>query len=133
MRHTGQQKKYFSFNMVDKFNDFKMCLVGEEILGVPGIGFVEGMCCGCAYIGQKIGYYEDLGMQEGIHYIGYDGTLDDLKAKISYYQQPEHQDELERIADNGYQFAQTHFRGNQVAEQLLNKLIQAQKEWKLSK
>lgn len=133
MRHTGQQKKYFSFNMVDKFNDFKMCLVGEEILGVPGIGFVEGMCCGCAYIGQKIGYYEDLGMQEGIHYIGYDGTLDDLKAKISYYQQPDHQDELERIADNGYQFAQTHFRGNQVAEQLLNKLIQAQKEWKLSK
>lgn len=130
MTHAGQQKKYFSFNMVDKFNDFKMCLVGEEILGVPGIGFVEGMCCGCAYIGQKIGYYEDFGMQEGVHYIGYDGTLEDLKAKITYYQQPEHQEELEQIAENGYQFAQTHFRGRKVAEQLFNKLIVAQEEWK---
>lgn len=130
MRHTGKQKKYFSFNMVEKFNDFKMCLVGEEILGVPGIGFVEGMSCGCAYIGQKLGYYEDYGMQEGVHYIGYDGTLEDLKAKITYYQQPENQDELERIANAGYEFAQKHFRGEYVAEQLLNDLIAAQNLYK---
>ena len=130
MRHTGQQKKYFSFNMVEKFNDFKMCLVGEEILGVPGIGFVEGMSCGCAYIGQKLGYYEDYGMQEGVHYIGYDGTLEDLKAKITYYQQPENQEELERIANAGYEFAQKHFRGEYVAEQLLNNLIAAQNIYK---
>lgn len=130
MRHTGQQKKYFSFNMVEKFNDFKMCLVGEEVLGVPGIGFVEGMACGCAYIGQNLGYYEDYGMQEGVHYIGYDGTLEDLKAKITYYQQPENQEELERIANAGYEFAQKHFRGEYVAEQLLNNLIAAQNIYK---
>lgn len=126
MRHTGQQKKYFSFNMVEKFNDFKMCLVGEEVLGVPGIGFVEGMSCGCAYIGQNLGYYEDYGMKEGVHYIGYDGTLEDLKAKITYYQQPENQEELERIANAGYEFAQKHFRGDLVAKDLLNKLIASQ-------
>ena len=38
--HVGQQKSYYSFNMVDKFNDFKMCVVGEEIMGIPGVGFV---------------------------------------------------------------------------------------------
>lgn len=129
LTHAGHQKKYFSFNMVDKFNDFQMCLVGEEVLGVPGIGFVEGMSCGCAYIGQKIGYYEDLGMEEGVHYIGYDGTLEDLIAKITYYQQPEHQTELKTIAENGYKFAQEHFRGEQVATELLNKLIMAKNEW----
>lgn len=123
-RHTGQQKKYFSFDMVEKFNDFKMCLVGEEILGVPGIGFVEGMACGCAYIGQR-GLYEAYGMQEGVHYIGYDGTLEDLKTKISYYQQPEHQEELERIANAGYEFAEQNFRGADVAKNLLDKLIEA--------
>lgn len=133
MRHTGHQKKYFSFDMVEKFNDFKMCLVGEEILGIPGIGFVEGMACGCAYIGQNLGYYEDYGMQEGVHYIGYDGTLEDLKAKITYYQQPEHQEELERIANAGYEFAQSHFRGEVVAQELLEKLQKAQAEWKASK
>lgn len=125
LTHAGHQKKYFSFNMVDKFNDFKMCLVGEEILGVPGIGFVEGMSCGGTYIGQKIGYYEDLGMQEGVHYIGYDGTLDDLKAKIAYYQQAEHQEELEHIANAGYEFAEQNFRGPEVAKNLFDKLIKA--------
>ena len=118
--------------MVDKFNEFKMCLVGEEILGIPGIGFVEGMACGCAYIGQNLGYYEDYGMKEGVHYIGYDGTLEDLKSKIKYYQQPEHQEELERIANAGYEFAQTHFRGEVVAKELLEKLQKAQAEWKAS-
>ena len=133
MSHTGRQKKYFSFDMVERFNHYKMFVVGEEIVGIPGIGFVEGMACGCAYIGQTLGYYEDYGMKEGVHYIGYDGTLDDLKKKISYYQQPEHQEELERIANAGYEFAQEHFRGDCVAKELLDKLVEAQKEWKQSR
>jgi len=132
MRHTGKQKKYFSFDMVERFNNFKMFIVGEETLGVPGIGFVEGMACGCAYIGQAIGFYEDYGMKEGVHYIGYDGTLDDLKSKIAYYQRPEHQKELERIANAGYEFAQTHFRGEIVAKELLEQLIQEQNKWRSS-
>lgn len=133
LTHAGHQKKYFSFNMVEKFNDYKMCLIGEEILGVPGIGFVEGMACGCAYIGQKERYYEDLGMIEGVHYIGYDGSLEDLKAKISYYQQPEHQEELERIANAGYEFAKNHFKGDIVAKGLIQNLTKAQEMWLESK
>ena len=126
---TGHQKKYYSFDMVEKFNDYKMCIVGEEIIGLPGIGFVEGMASGCAYIGQTVGYYEDYGMQEGIHYIGYDGTLDDLKAKISYYQQPEHQQELETIAKAGCEFVRSHFNGPAAAASLLNNLLNAQLNW----
>ena len=126
---TGHQKKYYSFDMVEKFNDYKMCIVGEEIIGLPGIGFVEGMASGCAYIGQTVGYYEDYGMQEGIHYIGYDGTLDDLKAKISYYQQPEHQQELETIAKTGCDFVRSHFNSKTAAESLLNNLLEAQQRW----
>lgn len=125
----GRQKKYYSFDMVEKFNDYKMCVVGEEITGLPGIGFVEGMASGCAYIGQTVGYYEDYGMKEGVHYIGYDGSLDDLKAKISYYQQPEHQQELERIAKAGCEFVRSHFNGTAAAESLLNNLLEAQHRW----
>ena len=72
-------------------------------------------------------------MQEGVHYIGYDGTLEDLKAKITYYQQPQNQEELERIANAGYEFAQKHFRGDFVAKDLLERLHKAQVEWKLSR
>ena len=126
---SGRQKKYYSFNMVEKFNDYKMCLVGEEIMGIPGVGFVEGMACGCAYIGQNKGYYEDYGMKEGVHYIGYDGTIEDLKAKISYYQMQEHQDELGQIAKTGYDFVRENFCGTTVAEKLMKALKAEQMKW----
>ena len=117
---SGRQKKYYSFDMVEKFNQYKMCLVGEEIMQIPGIGFVEGMACGCAYIGQTEGYYEDYGMVEGVHYIGYDGTIKDLKQKIAFYQLPENQEELSRIAENGSRFVRENFRGEIIASRLFN-------------
>lgn len=127
--HTGQQKKYYSFNMVDAFNDYKMCIVGEEILGVPGIGFVEGMACGCAYIGLDSSMYTDLGLYPGVHYIAYDGTKEDLKRVIEYYQMDEHQAELEQIAKTGCDYVRTHFNGDAVAENLLKNLEEQQKIW----
>ena len=125
---TGHQKSYYSFNMVDKFNEYKMCIVGEEIMGIPGVGFVEGMACGCAYIGQTIGYYEDYGMQEGVHYIGYDGTVADLRRKIEFYQQLENQQKLETIAENGYKFVHENFRGEIIARKLVEELAKVQKQ-----
>lgn len=127
--HVGKQKKYFSFNMVEKFNDYKMCIVGEEILGVPGIGFVEGMACGAAYIGIDSPMYRDMGLVPGEHYIVYDGTKEDLRRVIEYYQQPEHQQELERIANRGCEFVRTHFNGRAVAESLVSRLCEQHKQW----
>lgn len=121
--HTGRQTKYYSFDMVDKFNEFKMAICGEEIMGIPGVGFVEAMACGCAYIGQKHGYYEDYGMQEGVHYIGYDGSLADLRAKIEYYQKPENQGKLSMIAKAGYDFVHQNFKGDLIAQRLVDRLI----------
>ncbi len=123
----GHQKQYFSFNMVDKFNDYKIAVVGEEIMGIPGIGFVEAMACGCAYIGQTIGYYEDYGMKEGVHYIGYDGSKDDLEAKIEYWQRPENQEKLEEIANAGYEFVHNNFNSEIVARNLTEKLLSIKK------
>lgn len=125
--HTGHQTKYFSFNMVDKFNEYKMCLLGEEILGVPGIGFVEGMACGCAYIGLDSPMYRDYGLIPGVHYIPYDGTKEGLRSVVEHYQKPENQVELERIASTGCDYVRTHFNGPAVAEQIINAIIKAQK------
>lgn len=126
--HSGRQKKYYSFDMVDKFNEYKMCIVGEEIMGIPGIGFVEGMACGCALIGQTVGYYEDYGMKEGVHYIGYDGSLKDLREKIEYYQREENQEKLKSIAANGQDYVTHNFKGSKIAEELLRYLIRLNKE-----
>ena len=127
--HIGKQKKYYSFNMVDAFNSFKMCFLGEEILGVPGIGFVEGMACGCAYIGLDSPMYRDVGLVPGVHYITYDGTKEDLKRVIEYYQMDEHQEELEKIAKTGCDFVRQNFNGEVVAKRLINNLIELQGKW----
>jgi hypothetical protein len=51
------QKKYFSFNIVDKFNEYKFAIVGEELItGLPGIGTFEALACGCIVIGDKSAY-----------------------------------------------------------------------------
>lgn len=126
---TGKQKKYFSFDMVEAFNSYKMCIVGEEILGIPGIGFVEGMACGCAYIGQDMPAYRDWGLIPGVHYITYDGSKEDLKRVIEYYQMDEHQEELERIANTGCEYVRTHFNGNAAAKNLMEQLEALQKVW----
>lgn len=125
----GQQKKYFSFNMVEKFNEYQMCIVGEEILGVPGIGYVEGMACGCAYIGLDSSMYRDLGLIPGTHYISYDGSMEDLRRVIQYYQADEHQNELKTIAQTGCEYIRNNFCGNKVARKLIDDLESLQKEW----
>lgn len=126
---TGKQKKYYSFDMVEAFNSYKMCIVGEEILGIPGIGFAEGMACGCAYIGLDMPVYRDWGLIPGVHYITYDGSKEDLRRVIEYYQMDEHQEELEQIAKTGCAYVRTHFNGDAVAEKLMKDLVAEQQKW----
>ena len=87
LSHSHKQSNYFSFDIVEKYNQYKMFIVPEEISDLPAIGFVEGMACGCAYIAKVDKMYEDIGLINGVHYIGYDGTLDDLCNKIKHYQE----------------------------------------------
>ena len=115
--------------MVEKFNEYKMHLVGEEILGVPGIGFVEGMACGSAYIGLDSPMYRDYGLIPGVHYIAYDGTKEGLRQTVEYWQRPENQEELEQIAKTGCEFVRKNFCGPIVAKNLLENLIVEQRNW----
>ena len=110
----AEQKKYFKFDIVQTYNDYRMFVVPEEETGLPGIGFVEGMACGAAYFGKKHRMYTDLGLQDGVHFVAYDNTLEGLTEKIAYYQQ--RWDELEKIALAGYAFVQEKFSYPAVAQ-----------------
>lgn len=112
--HEWRQSSYFSFDMVEKFNQYKMFVCPEEYVGMPGIGFVEGMACGCAYIGIEHEMYQSLGLIPQIHYISYDGTISGLAIVIKYYQ--EHEKELEIIAKTGMDFVRSNFNGQVVAD-----------------
>lgn len=114
------QTKYYTFDMVEKYNEYMMCVCGEEKVGLPGIGFVECMACGCAYIGLDHEMYTSLGLIPGIHYITYDGTYDDLINVIQYYQN--NVDELEKIAIQGRKYILKNFNRDVVMNKFFEKL-----------
>jgi len=122
---TDKQKNYFSFDIVEKYNEYKMFIVPEEISGLPGIGFVEGIKCGAAFIGKESKMYADFGLISGVNYIGYDGTLEDLIEKISYYQSATK--ELEKIALSGYNLIQTEFTKEKIGNKILKKINEVRK------
>lgn len=119
---NGKQTRYFSFDMVEKYNEYKMFVCPEDAVGQYGIGVIEGMACGCAMIGLNYGVYEELGFQDGIHYIAYDGTLEDLQSKIRFFQQPEHQEKIATIAKNGCEYVRTNFSQEVVAKEYYESL-----------
>lgn len=119
---TGyKQKKYYSFDMVRMFNNFKLCVVPEDINGIPGVGFVEGMACGCAYVGYEKIDYSQYGLVSGIDYITYDGTVNGLKNVIEYYQA--RPDELKVIAENGYHKIKKNANKTVTANRLFTSLL----------
>ena len=73
--------------------------------------------------------YRDVGLIPGVHYITYDGTKEDLKRVIEYYQKDEHQAELEQIAKTGCEYVRKNFNGDAVAKSLLEQLEAQQKIW----
>lgn len=120
--NTGKQKRYFSFDMVQKYNEYMMFICPEDAHGQYGIGVVEGMACGCAMIGWNYGVYEDLGLRDGVNYIAYDGTIDDLINKIKYYQSPDNFEKLQAIANNGCKFIREKFSQSIVAQEYIDSL-----------
>ena len=120
-RGDFSQKNYFGVNIVDLFNKYRMFVVPEEQCGLPGISFVEGMLCGSVFIGIEDAMYRDLNLIDGLNYIAYDGSLDDLVSKIKYYQND--YELLERISKNGLKWAQQITNKNLLVGDLENYLI----------
>ncbi|OGQ97365.1 MAG: hypothetical protein A2284_04190 [Deltaproteobacteria bacterium RIFOXYA12_FULL_61_11] len=116
----AKQKGYFSFDLVERYNQYQMFLAPEELNHLPGIGFVEGMACGCAYLGVPGPMYADLGLQPGKHYLGHDGSLDHLLEVIAWHR--EHPEVTERVAAAGRAFVSERLDGRRTLALLLEDL-----------
>jgi glycosyltransferase involved in cell wall biosynthesis len=125
LRPFHGRRKYYDFNIVDFYNAHKLFVVPEEYMGFPSIGFVEGMACGTAFIGLDHPMYRDLGLLPGVHYISYDGSLEDLIEKIHYYLGKD--DLLRSIATNGYNFVTANFSKEKVKQRFFDDLLAMQK------
>jgi hypothetical protein len=76
------QTEYFSFDIVDFFNQHRFAVVGEELSGAPAIGFFEAMACGSVMLGQRGSFYDGLGLVPNIHYLPHDGSIESIRAAI---------------------------------------------------
>ena len=102
-----EQIRYFQFDIIQKYNEYMMFVSPEEDVGLPSVNFIEGMACGCAFLGVNHHMYSDIGLVNGVHFITYDGTLKGLQKMICHYQS--HLDQLEAIARNGYDYIRECF------------------------
>ena len=62
--------------------------------------------------------YRDLGMLPGVHYVAYDGSPEDLVARIKTYQ--DDPVGLEQIANRGHDFVVRELSVSEVYGRLLN-------------
>jgi hypothetical protein len=89
-------------------------LAPEELSGMSAISFIEGLSCGGVFIGKKGRMYEDLGFRDGVTYISYNGSLEDLSKKIIFYQK--NSEKLKIIAENSHSFFLEKFTQQKVFE-----------------
>lgn len=112
---ANQHKKYYAFDVVKKYNSYRMFVVPEENIGLPSTNVFEGMACGTAFFGIDDPMYTNLGLVPGVHYVVYrKDDLEDLVRQIRFYQtEPE---KLQEIARSGQKFVEERFTGEKVAE-----------------
>lgn len=100
------QKKYFSFDIAELYNQHRYAVVGEENTGFLAIGALESMACGCILFAQEK-CYKGLGLIDGVHYISYDGTLQNLIEKFHQLNAMPIK-ELEKISQASSDFMQNY-------------------------
>jgi len=107
--------RYYQFNIVEKYNEYRMFISPEEVFGLPSINVFEGMACGSALVAIDDQMYKDLGLIPSFHYITYkENDLNDLLKVVQYYQN--HPAALELIARQGCEFIREHFNEESVAK-----------------
>jgi hypothetical protein len=118
-RSLGTQKSYFKIDLVELYNGYRYVVVGEEAAGFPALGAFEAMACGCLLLANPA-YYLGLGLVEGKHFVGHQGTVDSVVEILQQLNaQPERAQEL---AENGSRWVREHFQQESAFQELLVKL-----------
>jgi hypothetical protein len=122
LRLDLRQTSYFSFDVVDFYNDNKFAIVGEESSGLPAIGFFEAMACGCVMLGQAGSYYDGLGLEAGRHYLTHDGSIASIRSAIDVTLDTP--GKLEELSQAGYDYIAERCSSRVVWDLLLEHMNQ---------
>jgi hypothetical protein len=102
-----KQSSYFSFNIVDKYNQYKYAIVGEEFYnGIPGIGAFEAMACGTVLIGHP-DCYSGTGLQENVHFLPHHNDLTEIDTMIKEVN--EETNRMEEMSERASAFVKANY------------------------
>lgn len=112
------QKTYFSIDIVEIYNQYVFAVIGEEMSGFPALGMLEAMACGCVVFGDPK-RLQGLGLQAGLHYLPYDGTLNGLLAALPLAKS---RNDLESISAAGEQVVRSVFTEQEMGRTWLQRI-----------
>jgi hypothetical protein len=112
------QIKDFRYDLVAKFNEYKMFTSCESIFYFPPAKTYEGSACGGVNICIDHECNKEFGFKDGINCIMYEeGNIDSYIQKVEYYQNNE--DKLNEISKNAQKFVFDNFRHKIVAQNIV--------------
>lgn len=111
--------KDFKYDLVKKFNEYRMFVSDESIFNFPPAKYFEGPACGSVLICADHDCNKEFGFIESINCIMYEkDNIEDLTDKISHYMR--HENELLKIQKEGVKHVTSNFSHRQVASDLVN-------------
>lgn len=111
------QIKDFQYDLVEKFNEYRMFIADESIFNFPPAKYFEGPACGCVLLCADHDCNREFGFKDSENCIMYEvGNIDNLLDKVLYYMKNE--DNLFGIQQRGTTFVRSSFSHKQVATNL---------------
>lgn len=105
------------YNLVEKFNEYKMFVSDESIFYFPAAKTFEGPACGTVMVCSDHPCFSDYGFIGGVNCITHKQLdIQDLKRQISYYQN--HPAELARIQKNSITFVRQNYSHAMIADKV---------------
>ncbi|MFM6994749.1 MAG: glycosyltransferase [Sediminibacterium sp.] len=111
--------KDFNYDLVKKFNEYRMFVSDESIFNFPPAKYFEGPACGSVLFCADHDCNKEFGFIDSVNCVMYkEDDINDLTEKISYYMQ--HENELLNIQKQGYNYVTSKFSHRQVASYLVH-------------
>lgn len=113
------QIKDFRYDLVKKFNEYRMFVSDESIFNFPPAKYFEGPASGSVLFCSDHDCNKEFGFKDSVNCVMYkQGDIINLTKKISYYMQ--HENELLNIQQEGMKFVTSRFSHKQIASGLVS-------------
>jgi len=111
--------KDFKYDIVEKFNMYKMFVTCESIFFFPVAKVFEGPACGTTLIAADHECIKEYGFRDKMNCIMYQlYNIEDFKGKVQYYQL--HPEELAQISENGMIFVRENYSHDKVSKIIMD-------------